>query len=341
VRQLNSRSLASSLKCLFSVAALALACATPTCDVSAQALGTRRFPPNLPVGELAKEPAPTPLAPLTVATGNDLYCAGFINSMPTPNYFEIVGAEEENTKTQFAQGDVVYLNAGRSQGVEPGLLYTVVRPLGTFRSPFAHTSGERNLGVYTQELGVLRVFAVQETTATARIVFSCGTMQFGDLLRAYEERRAPVSDVSEPLPRYEVPACDKPGRIVLQREMKEVIGPRDVVYIDLGKDEGVQVGDRFTIFRLEPDDARIVRNNDDEIRQRQSGGFESDTFRGGKFSIDAPRKGRQRVKNERPALPPKIVGELVVIAVQGKSATAIVTRTTQEVHTGDWVEVQK
>lgn len=341
VRVSDSHFSAVSPKCLFSVAALTLVCAALSVSTRAQTPGTRQFPNSLPVSELAKEPVKTPLAPPTVATGNDLYCAGFINSVPTPNYFQIVGAEEEDTKTQFGQGDVVYLNAGRRQGVEPGLLYTVVRPRGDFRSPFAHTSGERNLGVYTQELGVLRVFAVQETTATARIVFSCGVIQFGDLLRAFEERRAPASDVGQPLPRYE-PLKDKgDGRIVLQREQKEVIGPRDVVYIDLGKNQGVKVGDRFTIFRHYPDDAKIVRINDDEIRLKESAEYQSDQYKGGKYSIDAPRKGRQAVKNERPQIPPKIVGELVVIAVQPKSATAIVTRTTQEVHTGDWIEAQK
>jgi hypothetical protein len=341
VRLPHSRLLVASPKYLVSVALLTLSSAVFVPDVDAQALGTRKFPNNLPVSELAKEPAKTPLAPPTVATGNDLYCAGFINAVPTPNYFQIVGAEEEGTKTQFGQGDVVYLNAGTKQGVEPGLLYTVVRPQGSFRSPFAHTSGERNLGVYTQELGVLRVFAVQETTATARIVFSCGVIQFGDLLRAYEERRAPASDVSQPLPRYQPLKGKGDGRIVLQRDGHETIGPRDVVYIDLGKNQGVQTGDRFTIFRRTPDDAKIVRDNDDEIRPRESGGYQSDTFKGGKYSMDAPRKGRQAVKNDRPQIPAKIVGELVVIAVQGKSATAIVTRTTQEVHTGDWVEAQR
>lgn len=330
-----------SFNYLFSVSSILGLLALHSIGVCGQALGTRQFPSNLPMSELAKEPTKTPLAPPAVATGNDLYCAGFINSVPTPNYFQIVGAEEENTKTQLGQGDVVYLNAGRKQGVESGLLYTVVRPKGTFRSPFVHTSGQRNLGEFTQELGVLRVFDVQETTATARIVFSCGVIQFGDLLRAYEERRSPVTSVSEPLPRYEPLNLKSNGRIVLQREQKEVIAPRDVVYIDLGKDQGIKTGDRFTIFRFFPDDAKLVRINDDEIRVKESDGYQSDTFKGGKFSKDAPRKGRQEVKNERPQIPPKVVGELVVISVHPKSATAVVTRVTQEVHTGDWIEQQK
>jgi hypothetical protein len=39
-------------------------------------------------------------------------------------------------------------------------------------------------------------------------------------------------------------------------------------------------------------------------------------------------------------MPRKIVGELVVIDVQAITATAVITRVTGEVHTGDWVEIQ-
>ena len=341
MRHINSYLHEPRTKFFFTFISLVLSLSVFFSAASAQTpgLGTRRLPENLPVSELAKEPA-APLAPPKVATGNDLYCAGFINAAPTPNKFQIVGAEQENIRYHFSQGDVVYLNAGRAQGVESNMLFTVVRPLGGFHSPFVHTSGQRDLGVFTRELGVLRVFAVQETTSTARIVFSCDEMQLGDLLRAYEERRSPASDVSRPIPRYEPPSGKQAGRIVLQRDHKEVLSPRDVVYIDLGQKSGVKVGDHLTIFRLAPDDANPVRFNDDDIVQRRSGGYQSDTFKGGTFSNDHPRKARQAVKNDRPQLPHKVVGELVVISVQGKSATAVVTRTTEEAHTGDWVELQ-
>jgi hypothetical protein len=39
-------------------------------------------------------------------------------------------------------------------------------------------------------------------------------------------------------------------------------------------------------------------------------------------------------------MPRKIVGEMVIIDVQTRTATAIITRTVGEVHTGDWVEIQ-
>ncbi|MFN7947862.1 MAG: hypothetical protein U0Z53_21105 [Blastocatellia bacterium] len=321
------------------ILAVSLGCSAGT--ASAQALGQRQLPENLSITEANGNAETRMPMPPKAAIGNDLYCAGFINSRPSPNYFQIVGAEFENTRAHFGQGDVVYLNAGRAQSVEEGMLFSIVRPRGDFRSPFKHTSGQRDLGVYTSELGVLRVISVQQDSAVARIIFSCNDIQFGDQLRAFEQRPSVTTELSAPLPRYQPTSGKKPGRIVLQREQKEVLSPRDVIYIDLGRDNGVNPGDKFTIFRYFPDDANTARYDDDDVQVRRSGGFQSDTYKGGTFSNDHPREGRQAVKNARKEIPRTIVGELVIIAVQPKSATAVITRTTQEVHTGDHIEARQ
>lgn len=295
------------------------------------------LPENLSVTEVAKDAAKPGVATPRVATGNDLYCAGFIRTAAPATPLKIVGAEEENRAAHFGQSDVVYLNAGSAQNLRPGTLFSILRPAGKFRSPYQRTGG-KDLGVFVRELGVLRVMAVQNSTATARIVVSCDDIQLGDLLVAFTERRAPETDISQSLPRYQPTSGVKPGRIVLQREQREHIGPRDVVYIDLGAENGVKAGDKFTIFRNKPDDANVFNFNDDDVTLRQSSDYESDKFKGGKYSNTHPYEARQKVKNTRAAIPRKIVGELVVIAVEGKSATAIVTRTTQEVNTGDRIE---
>ena len=36
----------------------------------------------------------------------------------------------------------------------------------------------------------------------------------------------------------------------------------------------------------------------------------------------------------------KVVGEAVVLSVKEKTATIVITRTGQEIHPGDWVEIQ-
>jgi hypothetical protein len=91
---------------------------------------------------------------------------------------------------------------------------------------------------------------------------------------------------------------------------------------------------------------------DDEIASNSNRGFESDGRRGGSYSIQTQRvkdvsgsESGQTVKTPdirraRPTVPRKVVGELVVLRVEGRTATAVVTRVAQEIHTGDAVEVQ-
>ncbi|HYH85586.1 MAG TPA: hypothetical protein VEX60_08885, partial [Pyrinomonadaceae bacterium] len=92
--------------------------------------------------------------------------------------------------------------------------------------------------------------------------------------------------------------------------------------------------------------------NGDEIAPNYRSGYESDEFRGGGFSnqaqrlkdVDGNKRGKTAkspsIKKRRPPVPRLVVGEVVVLRVEGRTATAVVTRATREVHTGDAVELQ-
>jgi len=56
--------------------------------------------------------------------------------------------------------------------------------------------------------------------------------------------------------------------------------------------------------------------------------------------VEALHLEQNLVKRHRPPVPRKVVGEMVILGVQERTATAIITRVAQEVHTGDYVEIQ-
>lgn len=139
------------------------------------------------------------------------------------------------------------------------------------------------------------------------------------------------------------------GRIFMARDGRELIGREQIVYIDLGAEDGIKVGDYLTVFRP-LGKGGIVPYSQKETLSARDEGFQSDIFRGGKFSNQSPRKKGEKAtgkiettagaKENRPGNLRKVVGELVILNVQGKTATAMVVRTAQEIHTGDWVELQ-
>jgi hypothetical protein len=337
---------------LRSLAALSFLCASAVINTaSAQTVSNG---PSAPI------PVPTPTVTLPQAKGpalvagqTDLYCAGFIQYAPAPINPEIVGGEQEQEQRTYSLGDYVFINAGSQQGIHVGQEFAIVRPRGQMTSRFTVKKGW--LGVYMQELGRLQVINVKDRVSVAQITNSCDTILLGDLLRETNSRVAPDQRAEIALDRFADPTGKQKGRIVLAREGREMVTTRQVVYIDLGAEDNIKAGDYFTIYRP-VGTGNITRVANEEIARSQSGGFESDRFRGGKFSNQSQRTKdytntpglffknepvtTHEIKRHRPSVPRKVVGELVILNVQTRTATAIITRVAQEIHTGDFVELQ-
>ena len=291
-----------------------------------------------------------PAADAPAARDSELYCAGYIEHAPNYSALEIVGGEQEQEQYVYARGDFVYIRGGARQAVRVGDEFTVIRPRGQFKSKLSKKDGW--LGVYTQEVGRLRVTEVKDEVSVAVIVHSCDTVLLGDLLRHAPPRTSPPAQADGSFDRFADPAGKATGRIVAARDFREMLSREQVVYVDLGAEDNVRVGDRLTVYRP-VGKGGVNRFREEEIGPTASYGFESEVFRGGqlsnksgrvqyppKDSIKGPLRTTAQVKDRRPRLPRKNVGELVVLNVQRRTATAIITRSVQEIHTGDYVEVR-
>ena len=326
-------------------ATLALLCALSVTIASAQ----RRDPgapqpASRPTVNMPAESAPTP-----VARESELQCSGQIETTPVSTALEIVGAEQEQEQHVFADGDYIFISGGAQQGIRVGQEFSVVRPRGQFRSSFSGKRG--SLGIYTQEVGRVRVLEVKNNISVALVVRTCDSILLGDLLRDVPQRVAPASRPETDLARFADPTGKQSGRIVLARDTREMVSRDQVVFIDLGAEDNIKVGDYLTIYRP-AGTGNITRFRDKEITSNAQRGYESERFRGGKFSnksqrIKNPQGGTfsetvntPEIKSRRPAVPRKVVGEVVILNVQARTATAVITRVAQEVHTGDFVELQ-
>lgn len=316
----------------------------------------------LPFAASAQTPTPTPTVivpnveqPRHVAGKSSLYCAGYIRHQRLPEMPEIVGAEEEQEQRTFADGDIVYINRGAQQGIKEGQNFQVIRPRGDVKG--VHKQKLGFVGTYIQDIGQLQIFKVWQNTAAAQITFSCDMMLFGDLLAPIPDRVSPLQRSYENVDRFAEPSGKQTGRLMMAKDSREMVTRSDIVYIDLGAEDQVKTGDYLTIFRP-LGTGNLTRVDNEEMARNRATGFQSDRYRGGGFSNQASRAkdetafvdadGRYRyrpitsreVKRNRPPMPRKIVGEMVIIDVQHRTATAIITRVTSEVHTGDWVEIQ-
>lgn len=292
--------------------------------------------------------------PPRVAGRTDLYCAGFIQYVPFPTPpVQIIGGDQEQEQRVYAEGDYVFINVGSRQGTSVGQTFSVVRPRGKLTSKFTRKKGY--LGVYVRELGQLRVIDVKENVSVAFVEASCEVMLNGDLLQPTPQRMAPSERAEVALDRFADPTGKQNGRIVLARDAREMVSRNQIVFIDLGAEDNIKAGDYFTVYRP-AGGGRVTNLKNEEIAPAKYDGFESDAYAGGKHSIQSQRTKdytntpglyirddavtTHEIKRHRPSVPRKVLGELVILSVQTRTATAIITRVAQEVHTGDYVELQ-
>ncbi|MBA2334964.1 MAG: hypothetical protein H0V90_08505 [Blastocatellia bacterium] len=244
--------------------------------------------------------------PMAVAERNNLYCAGFVQTSPMDTSNKLVGAVEEQDQFNYAENDVVYINMGTNKGVKVGDMFSVVRPSGQVSTRWTK---KNRLGFYVREVGALEVIRVKEGVSVARVKTSCDNLHLGDLVQTVPVRTSPMFQTRAALDLYAEPTGKARGRLFMARDNQQMLGREQIVYIDLGAEDNMQVGDFLTIFRpLEEGTGTAVKI--------------------------------AKVRDDRPARLRKIVGEMVILNVKERTATAVITRTAQEIHTGDWVEVQ-
>jgi len=251
-------------------------------------------------------------------------CSGFISQQRVPEGLWIVSGEQSNYKITFANNDLVYINRGQDKGVRVGDRFSVVRPdWDSTDVPWFkwQTKLLKAMGQLYRDAGQVQVVNVQPKVSVAQVIFSCGYMQRGDILLPYEERPTPPLKDPAAFDHY-APASGKPvAMVVAGKDYGQVFGKLSAVYVNLGANQGVRVGDYFRIFRYQGSMAELVPQN--KGYQYSMYGF-----------------GSSPARYEWNDLPREVIGEGVVINVNRNSSTMVITVSSIEVYAGDYVEIE-
>ncbi|MGH7250622.1 MAG: OmpA/MotB family protein [Nitrospiraceae bacterium] len=198
-----------------------------------------------PTGATSADLAPSGSLPREVRWGESAiaFSAGFIrDSLPVDGYVtRTVGAQYTGDKVMLGVGDSVFLRlTKKAQEPAPGDLYTIYR----FLHKVYHPLRGRHLGNLFAILGIVRVTKVDEDLASVFIERSFDSIAPGDRVMrfALPPREEP------PSPGRTLP--DTPGTIVDLQDRRTLIGQRNVVYIDWGREEYLAIGDRLDVYRV-------------------------------------------------------------------------------------------
>ncbi|MEO6308198.1 MAG: OmpA family protein [Nitrospiraceae bacterium] len=239
----------------------------------------------------------TPLLPLAWAA-DDLtsirfgesalaYSSGSIQrSTPQDGFVNVITGDNQTTGDHMILGtrDILYLRLKSPGDVAVGDLFTVYRrALKVF-----HPTTGQYLGYLVNRLAVAQVTQVDTDLTTVQIVRAYAAVSPGDPVMKFVLPTDEGATVDQPS------AGNVEGRVVeFQANMgiMNMVAQRNVVYLDLGREDGIRPGDRMEIIR----------------------------------------SGRN--------LPQRVVGELKILSLEDRTATALITKSISRVLKGDRVRV--
>jgi hypothetical protein len=175
----------------------------------------------------------------------DLYCSIFIMDDPAPEMV-IIGAERGWERTMITDGEVVYVNKGRNDGLETGQLFLI------FEIP-KEIVGYGPLAI---KRGRARIVDLEDTRASAKIEKACGPVEKGHFLVPFEEKESRLGkDLGYDVPPHKADGMD--GNVVYLETEFNQIGTGYWAILDLGEEDGVQIGQQLIIYREEEKNAPL------------------------------------------------------------------------------------
>lgn len=271
----------------------------------------------------AQEPRTTLHVP-TAPDYNTINCSGFVTDQRVSEDYRLISGEQSNYKMTFTSGDYVYINRGQDKGVRVGDRFSVVRPDDyAGDAPWFKWQEKLMKAMGTQyiDAGQVRVVNVQPKVSIAQIIFSCDYMQRGDIVLPYQERAVPPYKEAAAFDHF-APVSGKPVAMVVSgKDHSDAFGKNSAIYVNLGTNQGVKIGDYFRIFRYEGSMSETVPQTKDY--QFMIYGFGS-----------APQRYNWN------DLPREILGEGVVCMVSRNSSTVMITFSSSGVYAGDYIEIE-
>lgn len=271
---------------------------------------------------LAAGAAAAQTRPATADT-SAMYCSGVVTSDAVPQDHYLISGEESYDKTTFNLHDLVFVNRGSEQGAKEGDEYLVVRAEKEHLQQQwfkPQNSLMRAMGTTYSDRGRLRIVHVGPKVSTAEVVFACSFLQRGDLVLPFVERPAPALRPASI--DYFAPASGKTAMIVSTKGFGEAVGLNDIVYVNMGSEQGVQVGSYLRAFRYQGDSKEDVYNVKGLAYKAYGFGSTPVTYTG----ADLPRD---------------VVGEGVVLRVTKNTATVMIVGVRHSsIFAGDYVELE-
>ena len=167
----------------------------------------------------------------------DLYCSFSVWEDEIPE-LKVSGAEREYEKTMSSDEDVIYLNKGKDDGIEPGQIFLALEIKD-------HLPG---YGLLALKKGRARVQFIADTMSVAVVEHSCDSVRRGHYLVPFEAGEG-LSGKDLGYDVFPVEADGAKGNLIYLQSNLRQIGSGQWALVDLGVEKGIQVGQQMILYR--------------------------------------------------------------------------------------------
>lgn len=277
-------------------------------------------------------------------TSADLYCAGFIGKKVESKDKFVAGGLESPFTTQFANDEAIFLNG---KGYGAGQEYTVIRELrdpNQYEMFAGQTAAIRAAGQPYEEIARIQVVDTRSKMAVARVEFSCDTVVPGDFVIPFVEKPASAFHAPMRFDRF-VPANGQAsGRIIMAKDFDSQLGTGGKVYLNIGANQGLKVGD---FVRAERSFDAVSRDPNDSLSFYAAMADPNQAHQPNMVaSSGLSFANLDRYHSSGPdvhiaEMPRKAVGEIVIIGTTPTTATGMIVFALEPVYVGDRVELDQ
>jgi hypothetical protein len=277
-----------------------------------------------------------PIERVQKPTNTDLYCAGFVGKdIQTKSNFVAGGANSPST-TRFANNEAIFL---KGKGYEVGQEYTIVRELkdpNRYELFPGQWAAIKAAGQPYEELARVKIVDTRNKMAIAHVEFSCDAVVPGDYAIPFVEKSTIAFHPPMRLDVFAPANGQVSGRIILAKDFDSEMGTGGKVYLNIGSNQGLKVGDYL----------RAVRSYETTAHDSvDSLSFEAPALEPTQAKQPSTNPGLFGKTNgpeiHTSEMPRRAVGEIVIIGTTPSTATGMVVYSLEPVHLGDRVELDQ
>jgi outer membrane protein OmpA-like peptidoglycan-associated protein len=297
------------------------------CLLLTAVVGAAQNPPARPGVQQSQVVSGANTNAMNAPSPSQMYCAGFITKEHVRDDVRVVGGQHSPEATRFEAGTIVYLEG---HDVEEGKTYQILRALSD-PNEYEAFPGQRSLvrrtGQPYAEIGRVKVRAIRAKVAVADAEMTCGEIIPGDIAIPFVQKQSPFFRKAANFDMFAEPNGKPTGRMVMGKEFDNHLGFGNIVYLNIGSNEGVKVGDYL----------RAIRN----YQQINSSPERSLAFMAKVTEDTQKHPSNFDIRRQSRDLPRLSLGEMIVIGVTPTTATGLVTLALEDLQVGDAVELEE